>query len=526
MSSRRGKRPAPSDGDGAASSSPASRRSNTRARHNRGGPSAAQAEAPSRRPEERREITFIKLDDVESEELQDKFFCLRGFLISLDYRKECNVEKMYGKIQKAVTASPELSRIVTHDGKSLLTILLEKVNLANKKVVGAFTETAKFLINANPWALLKSIDDEDDNVKIIEALAKYNDFSVILYPWIGQNYAWIFNLPQVRRRPPHFHLAHSCHDSGTIKSFYEAFPQGLQQRDSHGFYPLHVLIDQSSASQLSAKHDLIKWMAMQHPAAIAATTNTSISTPFSMACEILLDYCDTSGEMAPFLGRAILSTSILQQTSKICLLLLREDRVILQDARSLLRNRISRHCNLEPVQDLAINILRYSYHDPKTRISSSSLESMRRRFPFLPSINPLITSEGAIAEERVKIKRTALLFNKHADSGRASRELQDVNESYKRWALERLRTKVEDTKRVKEIRSELATMKVACQVRRTNRRQAGRNRGDDDDDDDDDIDIGPGLVPLPFGVPMRQLIMQRIINDMFQGPGDDDDFDY
>ena len=175
-------------------------------------------------------------------------------------------------------------------------------------------------------------------------------------------------------------------------------------------------------------------------------------------------------------------------------------------------------------------------------MSAASVEEYRRSYPFIPRMVPLIAREAAIIEERVSIQRTALMLNKGAAASSSSSSstsssssssvlsvqekfLQDVTESYKRWSTERLLPKASETKRVKDLRTEMATIQSECQQRQQG--AAGRRPffNDDDDHDGDDSDGDDYFNFHPLLMPMGRMIMNRIMmnHPMFGGYGSDDD---
>ena len=540
------------------------------------GARAAAAVAKPAAPKKR--VTFLSLEasaatTKNSEEsnsnenlARDQFCMLRGFFVSLDWRKPSNAPKLHDKVKTTIAICPDVTRIVTHDGKCLLALLLESIDLSYDRrsvIEESFIKTAKVVIEANPWALLQSIAGGPSypgsssrttrDKKIIEDLAEYNDWSQLLFPWIGQTFPWLFGLKELKQNTadsshmlPSLALARYCADNSTIQRFFEAVPEALKHKDRNGLYPLHHLLQGtgSVASRLGAKSDVISWMVRQYPAVLGkkskkTTTSGSTPTPFSIAMATLLNFCS---EINSRYAANVISTASMEQLQsvvKVCRTLLCSERHVLAEARSWLQgHRLNSHCNLEPIQTLALEMLRYCYPNPRTRVSAASVEEYRRSYPFIPRMVPLIAREAAIIEERVSIQRTALMLNKGAAASSSSSStssvlsvqekfLQDVTESYKRWSTERLLPKASETKRVKDLRTEMATIQSECEERQQG--AAGRRPFFNDDDDDHDSDGDDYFNFHPLLMPMGRMIMNRIMmnHPMFGGYGsDDDDADY
>jgi hypothetical protein len=302
---------------------------------------------------------------------------------------------MCERIEKEVSEYPILAKAVSEGGDvlgwSLLTAICEKTC---SRDVGH--NAMKFLITMNPYALIWRWGDEYDPLNPVKKIAQ-NDCHCVLLPWIAEHHSWIFDHPKVRERPPHFELVRNYANGGcsasVVRSFYEWYPQGLQQINERSLdeSPLHLCL--SGWGECDA--ELLEWMAKQYPPAISSRDRFGM-TALHKACGALSSIIE-EGVAAPSL--------CTENMARICRYLVSEYpqgvRIRAQGGRGLPIHYLARRCNRPLVQDLVILMLK---HYPQAiDIKAASYLPKLDTVPFIQQIGPLLQQEAGI-EEELKVK--------------------------------------------------------------------------------------------------------------------------
>jgi hypothetical protein len=374
---------------------------------------------------------------------------------------------MCGRIQKDVSEYPILAKTVSDDmlGWSLLTVVCEKTY---SRDVGH--DAIKYLISMNPHALIWRWGDDSNPIKTIAR----NDCHCVLLPWIAEHHAWIFEHPEVRQRPPHFELvrnhANGVCSASVVRSFYEWYPQGLQQINEDGAdeTPLHLLL--SGWEDCDA--ELFEWMAKQYPEAISICDNFGM-TALHKACGALSSSVE-EGVAAP--------SRCTENTARICSLLVSEYpqaiRIKGKGGRGIPIHYLARRCNRPLVQDLVILMLRHYPH--AIDIEAAPYLPKLATVPFIQQIRPLVQQEMAIQEERAWLSKARTNFCVYTDSV-ATASFVKASEVFSSWATDRLAVKFPTIE--EEIQQRIVSVKAELEGEDV----------DDSDEEDDESNDGDGL---------------------------------
>ncbi|GAX09372.1 hypothetical protein FisN_6Lh257 [Fistulifera solaris] len=293
------------------------------------------------------------------------------------------VPVLHQRVTEAVTAHPVLASTIFKDffKWSLLEVFIEKTHFFCQ-------DTIRFLIETNPDALLWAhrADDGFGRTAPINMLAENGRSKLLL--WVAERYPWVLQHRQCRTMPPHLAMVRSYTDSGicdagTIRKFYELYPQGLREKsklDSEPKYPLAAILEGNAEPPA----DLVIWMAEQYPKAIYHEWNTGYT--------VLHEVCYL---MANKQNHARLPCMCTANMANICRFLIAEHPCLI---RKQVRGRgtlpihmLAKSCNRPLVQEMAILLMK-AFPDC---VNASDLRSI----PFIEQVHPLIIDELEIDQE-------------------------------------------------------------------------------------------------------------------------------
>ncbi|GAX10711.1 hypothetical protein FisN_14Lh227 [Fistulifera solaris] len=172
-------------------------------------------------------------------------------------------EKFSSHFEEEVSSHSLLARTVTNDSCKIS--LLKVIATSSGHLC---RRTFDFLLHINPHALLYP-GSRSWNCLIHDIAA--DGMKCSLLPGIAEHYPWVFQHALCQQRPPHIKMM-KCYLKGqcsleTVRTFYEWYPQGLQEKNSpphESVYPLSLYCDGSAYPDA----DFFIWMAKQFPEAV------------------------------------------------------------------------------------------------------------------------------------------------------------------------------------------------------------------------------------------------------------------
>ena len=290
-----------------------------------------------------------------------------------------------------------LNKLIQHEVTALnpqsLSSLLSF--LLMKSLNELFHPTIKFLIQANPSALLQETNSDRHVVHLIAG----HPFYCVLMPWIATNYQWVLdNDREIYPHPSVFHLLHQYANRGEengctaaiIQRFFEAYPQGLTQVDYFGYTPLHAIL----MGSIECNADLFKWMVEQCPSNMLKTDRDR-DTPLHRACRSLTRHLgDDSSEICKYLiEKCPQSVQMLDNKEWFPIHYLLE------------------HCQHRPVKGVVVCLLRAypesynfaTYYETGYVHPSSN--------PFVNHIKPLLDEERELKENVAYLREVSESFH-------------------------------------------------------------------------------------------------------------------
>ncbi|GAX10709.1 hypothetical protein FisN_14Lu249 [Fistulifera solaris] len=332
-------------------------------------------------------FTPILNTDV-SRELDDKFQALFDKVIDHDHSK---AEHFYQRIKEEVTAEPLLVRMIN-------------TSMENWSLLGAVCRWAKFdcqgtilfLIEQNPHALMWVGRSRDRNKRCapIHLIGESSRNCTWLF-WIVKRYPWVFEHKVCQRNPPHLSMvrcwANGDCESEVIRWFYEAYPQGLHEKEritsTVGKYALMVSLEGSEEPDA----DIFIWMAEQHPDAIYYKTVRGYSI-LHQVCEAL-GAKENEYQFVPF--------KCSPNMAKIA-------RYLISEHSDLVRQRIHRcgyllihllatRLNHPLVQEMVILLLKA--YPECIQVKAAKCRPELSVLPFIQELYPLLMSELEVDTE-------------------------------------------------------------------------------------------------------------------------------
>lgn len=321
---------------------------------------------------------------------------------------------LHQSLQKEVLAQPILARTISKHflGWSLLEILC-------RKTYHSCEESIKFLIEQNPHALLwKPMDKASFGSSAPIHLIAESQWYCELLPWIAEHHLWVFQHQSCQKKPPHLGLVRSYVNGscgpGTIRRFYELYPQGLKEKDRdkwRGGYPLSMILEGPE----EADADTFIWMAQQYPDAVYHKKPYG-GNLLHRVCDSLA-MTENEFEYAP--------VQCTPNMAKICRFLISEHpdlvRGKMKRSRYLPIHMLVYRCNRPIVQEIAILLLK-AY--PKcVNVVAESLHPALCTVPFVQEVLPLILEELEIDREILQLvelsqNMSEALSRKHRIQGR------------------------------------------------------------------------------------------------------------
>ena len=336
----------------------------------------------------------LPLDD-QDDVLQSQFNQLLNAIFNVNYyRFEEDIRALNELVQHEVTAKPFLARIVQGNRGSLLSCA---IYLLDDEL---FHPTIKFLIEANPSALLWETYNDYNGKRMIHNIADHSTHCVLM-PWIATNYQWVLDNEICHEFPPVFDLlnqyasrnatgATEC-TAAIIRQFFEAYPRGLNQQDvmGTGFTPLHAILYGSAECDA----DLFKWIAEKCPSNMLKTDEDG-ETPLHDACRSL-DHSNSSGEICKYLIAKC-----------------PESVRIMTDRSALPIHELLSHCQHRRVKEVVVYLLR-AY--PESYNMASRHSSAPRSVPFIQRIKPLLDEESELKENLAYLREVSRVFQNALD---------------------------------------------------------------------------------------------------------------
>ncbi|GAX09371.1 hypothetical protein FisN_6Lh258 [Fistulifera solaris] len=356
-------------------------------------------------------------------ELGRKFYRLfqEAYDLFRRHRDEASVKDVAALLQEhfkeEVTAQPLLASAVSND--CLQWSLLEVVC---KKTYGTCAETIQLLIETNPHALLWARPNFDGFIESATIHLLPGDGYGELYPWIVENYPWVFQHELCQEQRPHVQLLKAYGDNRcdlqTVRKFYELYPQGLREIDRSDLmvpkFPLQVIV----GGWEEPDADLFIWMVEQYTEAVYHE-----SVP---GRTVLHDVCFAMGQKEN--DFELVNIKATPNMAKICrYLIAHHPRLIRKQVHgegSLPIHHLANSCNRPLVQEMVILLL-------KAYPACISIQSYRwdpdlSRVPFIQQVFPHVLNEMAIEKEMLRLKkmsrdmRKAAAFSQNRSSGSSS----------------------------------------------------------------------------------------------------------
>ena len=331
--------------------------------------------------------------DDQDDETKSQFDLILSVIHRInDNSSKEEIRALSERIQREVTAKPILARIVAGNHQFSL-LSWEICSLYNE----LFHPVIKFLIEANPSALLWKTDTNLNCERTIHNLAGHSTHCVLM-PWIATNYQWVLDHEICLEFPPVFELlnqyasgnATGATECTAVRQFFEAFPQGLTQQDvmGTGFTPLHAILYGSA----DCDADLFKWIAEKCPSNMVKTDEEG-ETPLHDACRSL--------------GHS--------SSSEICKYLIAkcpESVRIMTDRSALPIHELLSHCQHRRVREVVVCLLR-AY--PESYNMASRHSSAPRSVPFIQRIKPLLDEESELKENLAYLQEVSVVFQNALD---------------------------------------------------------------------------------------------------------------
>jgi hypothetical protein len=334
---------------------------------------------------------------------------------SLGFDGVVSCENFYDHTQRLVSEYPILARVVYNGGgltkrRSLLAVACRHNRKLSHKVI-------KFLIRMNPSALLWKPWRPNKSPSAIHAIAKNH---CVLMPWIAEHYRWALHHPVVLHRPPSLKFvrlfSNGFCDASIIQQFFEIYPQGLGQEDTHGL-PLHKIL----TGRQECDADFFKWMAEQRPSSISHKIHWHF-TSLHMACLALLSYSTDN-------------------TSEICRYLIRKCPKLVRMANKndhLPIHILIRRCNRRIVQEVVMLLLQEypESYDMPTHMHQSE----PRRVHFVQKVKPFVDQQSELTSNISNMRDLkGAAQNMAAVSASSKNSLfANVSEILKSWTTTRL----------------------------------------------------------------------------------------
>jgi hypothetical protein len=360
--------------------------------------------------------------------------------------------------QHSVQQHPQLCQAVDKS-KSSYTVLARAISGAlNEQTFrsgpiggqSAAVPSIQYLIEQNPYALIWPLSNGMPPIRFIAG-----EFWDQLLLWIVENFSFILDMAYEGGNPPvHASLLEAYSTSPysrqvpaqAVRNYFEAYPQGLQQKNYAGRLPLHLLCKcykryRDARFREDDILSLIQFMLEAYPEA-ASQVDSEQWTPLHHACNSLRSF-------------TVEDPVIVQ----ICMLLLDQypHAALLKDIRSRTPlefiARFSGHSpSLPPV---IAALLRVQYPKPLSRHAG--------RNPLVQETHAMIKEEAVWADNCVRIKRVSTMLHSHyvttttnslssnCNNNAYSYSAKEIDDIYSTWAADTLAAMNKHVKNFREV---------------------------------------------------------------------------
>ncbi len=283
-------------------------------------------------------------------------------------------------ITEEVTQHPILARTISKQTEDSSWSLLR---LACFRTGMHCREFIQFLIERNPHALLWAPEDSFRRGDALLHIIASNS-NCLVFPWIAERYPWVFQHPLYQQSPPHLkmmklYINGHC-DETTVQSFYEIYPQGLQERDTAAPQAMYPLMLSLSGSE-EPSEELFVWMAEQYPNAVYHSPVPGFT--------ILHKVC------------SILAKSHTLNMTNICRFLLVEHASLISQTTDefghLPIHELASSCNNRPVRLMVCGMLKE--YPECVNVKDVKLYPDLSEVPFIKQVHPLIVEALDIEKE-------------------------------------------------------------------------------------------------------------------------------
>jgi len=351
-------------------------------------------------------------DELEDVELKAQFKDMMG-----DSGTEEEVLAFLERVRLKVSANPILARIVENEISLLdFALMITDENYVLDDEV--YVPTIKCLIDANPSALLWLMHYELP----INVIPSHPTLHSIM-PWIATKHQWVLDHESIIDDPPvieliklynKLRLSDTTTSSGiteTIRQFIEAYPHSLNQEDSNGYAPLHLIMMCSKCEV-----DLVKKMVELCPSSMTAKAINGGLTPLHVATSTLakVQGLDTD-------------------TKDICKFMIQEcsESVRATNVYGMCPiHNLLNHCQYQAVREIVVSLLR-AYPESYDMTSSGQAPMS---FGFIHHVNSLLTEERALQDH---IAQLQLLPGAFVESVKCTRDglIKSTSDVFNNWVV-------------------------------------------------------------------------------------------
>ena len=391
-------------------------------------------------PEEVRAVMREKWTEIRS------LSAIFEILITMDQHLRFS-ETIADNVRQAIEECPDIVRVGCPNHPSLLQLLCN--HPSDHSLSLFFADAIKVAIEKNPFALhwpdMTSRGNEDGERECLFGLIAYNEYHSRLLPWIVENYGHILCSRYLQHDALHFDLvssyAHGLCDAATVRMFYEAYPNALQQKskrrsnrvidrvasayeidslscqfvDTGQRYPLHYAMREEQPDL--EDYELFEWMIQQNPDAIQNQdpVGQTILHQIFLDYAVFMDYASTVIDI--FTGIVFIKDS--RQNFPILYL---SARLVSQVRYSSLMEDM-----------IMVRLLRLMFS--AKIIDDDNL----RKDSFIERIQEVLETQHQLSMNSVQIRRVEMMIDKAiaAKSGDTS-VLSEVKEVYGDWSQKHL----------------------------------------------------------------------------------------
>lgn len=435
----------------------------------------------------------VKLSDLPSDELREKFFALLGYICSICWQD--NPRLLLQRVQKDISENPVLARTVPHENASAdhwlsqLVLAGNSISICTRRTQGKldYEETIFIFVKAHPEIVLLKWGGHWANVLDFLFFKSKNLGRRTLF-WLAQRFPRILDemYEGTKRKfdPIHFNLILS-NNEGVLRKFYEQYPGGLDQFSIRNASKVESVLHRSARDGLDL--DFIAWLLTKiNPEALTLRQCYDFDdfdwytehTIFMSACQSI----DSMGRPIFRLYRTDRDSYLANFSHLLLDTMIKHPSIAFsalgdcgRSLDHLVRSRNSRVSTQHLREDLVLKLLRIrdnlvhsSKEDDTEKYHCKTSESSTTR--FLYQAERLVRQEAKVVEERYFIRKAFILLRKRDETFAATHGRDDDSKShqlrlaYEEWMEERLEPRPKSTGRIQDIRTSIESVKQSFRL--------------------------------------------------------------